>query len=111
MPIECNNLTKSYDGKLVIDHCTATIPEIGVTSIMGPSGVGKTRFLRLLAGLEKADSGHISGLSRKKLSVVFQEDRAVSPTDGAGKPAGRGFWRRTVALSAGSYESSGTVPR
>ena len=42
---------------------------------MGPSGIGKTTLFRLLAGLEKADDGRITGLSGKKLSVVFQEDR------------------------------------
>ena len=75
MPIKCENLTKKYDGKLVLDRWTATIPDTGVTAIMGPSGIGKTTLFRLLAGLEKADDGRITGLSGKKLSVVFQEDR------------------------------------
>ncbi len=75
MPIKCENLTKKYDGKLVLDRWTATISDTGVTAIMGPSGIGKTTLFRLLAGLEKADDGRITGLSGKKLSVVFQEDR------------------------------------
>ena len=36
------------------------LPESGVTVILGASGSGKTTLLRLIAGLEKPDSGHIS---------------------------------------------------
>lgn len=75
MPIECKNLTKSYDGKRVLDRWSATISDFGVTAIMGPSGIGKTTLFRLLAGLENADGGEITGLTGKTLSVVFQEDR------------------------------------
>ena len=46
-----------------------------VTSIMAPSGWGKTTLLRILAGLERADEGRIGGLENKKISMVFQEDR------------------------------------
>ena len=75
MPIKCRNLTKSYDGKVILNRWTATIPDRGVTATMGPSGIGKTTLFRLLTGLEKPDSGQIEGLSVKKLSVVFLEDR------------------------------------
>ena len=75
MPIVCKNLTKSYSGKPVLDRWNATIPDRGITAIMGPSGIGKTTLFRLLTGLEKADDGQITGLGEKKLSVVFQEDR------------------------------------
>lgn len=75
MPIECRNLSKSYHGKMILDHWSASIPDGKITAIMGPSGIGKTTLFRLLAGLEKADDGQITGLSGKKLSVVFQEDR------------------------------------
>ena len=42
---------------------------------MGESGVGKTTLLRLLMGLEKADSGIITGFD--KVSAVFQENRLI----------------------------------
>ena len=42
----------------------------------GPSGVGKTTLLRLILGLEKPDSGKITGVPGKK-SAVFQESRLI----------------------------------
>ena len=43
--------------------------------IMGASGTGKTTLLNIIMGLEKPDSGVVSGLSGLTLSPVFQEDR------------------------------------
>lgn len=45
-----------------------------LTCIMGPSGCGKTTLLRVLMGLEKPDSGNISG-TPATVAPVFQEDR------------------------------------
>jgi NitT/TauT family transport system ATP-binding protein len=42
---------------------------------MAPSGMGKTTLLRIMMGLEKPDSGKISGMDGLKISAVFQEDR------------------------------------
>ena len=83
MPIECRNLTKSYDGKVVLNQWNATIPDQGITAVMGPSGIGKTTLFRLLCGLEKADSGEIEGLDGKRLSVVFQELQRLGISDAA----------------------------
>ena len=52
------------------------LPDSGVVAFMGPSGCGKTTVLRILAGLERPDSGVVSG-SYSRLSVVFQEDRLL----------------------------------
>ena len=44
---------------------------------MGASGIGKTTLLRILMGLEHADSGSISGIDIKSISCMFQEDRLI----------------------------------
>lgn len=75
MDIVIENLSKAYDGQKVLDNLSVTFPEKSFTCLMGKSGVGKTTLLSILMGLEKADSGQITGLEDKKLSVVFQENR------------------------------------
>lgn len=42
---------------------------------MAPSGYGKTTLLRILLGLEPANTGKIDGLRAGEVSVMFQEDR------------------------------------
>ncbi|NLL75791.1 MAG: ABC transporter ATP-binding protein [Clostridiales bacterium] len=75
MDIIVRNLSKKYGEKKVFHNFSAIIKEGGVTSIMAPSGAGKTTFLRILAGLEKADEGSIEGMEGKNIGMVFQEDR------------------------------------
>lgn len=75
MDITIKNLSKAYDGMPVLNDFSHEFKEGSVTCIMGKSGVGKTTLLSILMGLEQADSGQIEGLTDKKISVVFQEDR------------------------------------
>ncbi len=74
-------LNKSFDGKKVLNNLSFDLMEGEFLSILGPSGCGKTTLLRILVGLEKADSGEllkggrdISGLSSfdRGMGIVFQ---------------------------------------
>ena len=73
MEIRVEYLCKAYDGISVLQDVSFTAKN-GVTCIMAPSGTGKTTLLRILLGLEKADSGTVS---RCRWSAVFQEDRLL----------------------------------
>lgn len=53
------NLTKSFDGRTIIDRLNLEIPDGEILTIVGPSGGGKTTLLRCLAGLETIDSGEL----------------------------------------------------
>ena len=83
MEIVVRDLCKSYGGRPVLDHVTFTAGP-GVTWLRDPSGTGKTTLLRILLGLEQADSGTVSGLEGKQLSAVFQEDRLLEHLDARG---------------------------
>ena len=63
--------------KNVITGLSFELPDGGTVAVMGESGSGKTTLARLLLGLEKPDSGEISGLEGRRVSVVFQEDRLL----------------------------------
>lgn len=75
--IRIENISKSFGGKQVLRNICADIPESGIFAVSGVSGSGKTTLLRILAGLEKPDSGTVSGLDGKKISVMFQNDRLL----------------------------------
>lgn len=74
MDIRISHLTKSCGEHPVLENFDAVFPEGETTCIMGPSGCGKTTLLRILLGLEEADSGTVEGVPQRK-SAVFQEDR------------------------------------
>ncbi|MCH9732480.1 MAG: ATP-binding cassette domain-containing protein, partial [Actinomycetia bacterium] len=49
--IDVENLTKSFGSQKIWDDLTLTIPEGEVCVILGPSGTGKSVFLKSLIGL------------------------------------------------------------
>jgi len=88
MLINFKDITKSYDGKTVLAHVNLTIDTSSDSRdvlLRGPSGVGKTTFLRIICGLETADSGSIDvtmgeaarGGERLRVGMVFQENRLL----------------------------------
>ena len=79
--LSVRNMNKSFDGKTVLNNLNFDLIEGEFLSILGPSGCGKTTLLRILIGLEKANSGQIlkgdrdiSGLSsyERGMGIVFQ---------------------------------------
>ena len=64
--MELQNVSKAYGDKPVLSHFSAVLAPGGRYALMGPSGVGKTTLLRLILGLEKPDSGKITGVPGKK---------------------------------------------
>lgn len=56
--IELKKISKAFGEKKVINGLDLTIPDGQTMVIVGPSGGGKTTLLRILAGIEKADSGN-----------------------------------------------------
>jgi len=75
MAIEIMNISKAYGSNMIFDRFSCQIEIGSCTCVMGSSGQGKTTLLRIILGLEQPDSGQISGMSNKRKSVIFQEDR------------------------------------
>lgn len=71
-----NNIFKAYE-KPVFSDFGMCLNEGVTTSLLGPSGGGKTTLVNMLLGFEKPDKGSISGIENKSFSVVFQEDRLL----------------------------------
>lgn len=77
--IQCTDISISFRKKLVLDRISLSIPDGAFLCLLGQSGCGKSTFLRLLAGLLKADCGSVAIDGRpvdgpeKACSVVFQD--------------------------------------
>ncbi|MCY7396657.1 MAG: sulfate ABC transporter ATP-binding protein [Nocardioides sp.] len=59
MSIEVSGVTKRFGDFVALDDVTVSIPTGQLTALLGPSGGGKSTLLRIIAGLDRADSGTI----------------------------------------------------
>lgn len=59
MEITVKGIKKYFAGRCVIPDLSMTVQDHSLTVILGPSGCGKTTLLRMIAGLERPDSGEI----------------------------------------------------
>jgi spermidine/putrescine transport system ATP-binding protein len=79
--IRIEQVSKSFEGELVLDRISLTIPSGKFFALLGPSGSGKTTLLRLIAGFDTADSGKIflgdedithTPIHQRRVNTVFQ---------------------------------------
>ncbi len=75
--VQLAGIRKSFDGKNVITDFNLTINNGEFLTLLGPSGCGKTTVLRLIAGLESVDAGHIR-LDAQEITNVPAEHRHVN---------------------------------
>ena len=75
MDIKVDHVSKVYGEQQILRDLCCVFPEGKTTCIRGRSGCGKTTLIRLLLGLDIPDKGKIEGISDRKISAVFQEDR------------------------------------
>lgn len=69
MSIDITGVRKTYGDFVALDDINLTIPQGQLTALLGPSGGGKSTLLRVIAGLETADTGtvNIEGTDATKL--------------------------------------------
>ena len=79
--IELKNISKSYDGQVVLDNISLDIYDNEFMTLLGPSGCGKTTTLRIIAGFEQPDQGEVYFLGediaalpphKRNVNTVFQ---------------------------------------
>lgn len=77
--IELNKVTKSYDGRVLIDDLSLSIPKNAIVGIIGANGVGKSTLFRMIMGEEKVDAGSIEVGPTVQLSYVDQSHKDLLP--------------------------------
>ena len=75
--IQINSLNKSFGKSRVIKDVSLCIKSRSFTVIVGPSGCGKSTLLRMIAGLEKIDSGEIK-IAGKSVNDLPPKDRDIA---------------------------------
>ena len=77
--VEVDDLTKGFDGRVLIKDLSFTLPRNGIVGVIGPNGVGKTTLFKTIVGLEKPDSGTVRIGETVKLSYVDQNREHIDP--------------------------------
>ena len=79
--LELRNITKEYDGKVVLKGISLNIHEGEFLTILGPSGCGKTTLLRIIAGFEQPNNGQLLfkgkdltkiPIHKREINTIFQ---------------------------------------
>jgi ABC-type Fe3+/spermidine/putrescine transport system ATPase subunit len=76
-----SGLVKRFGDHVAVRDVSLTVPHGRVLALLGPSGSGKTTTLRLIAGFERPDAGHVTvngkdvtglGPAQRRFGMVFQ---------------------------------------
>ncbi len=78
--IEAKKLEKGFDGRVLIDGLTFTLPRNGIVGVIGPNGVGKTTLFKTITGLESLDGGDLKIGETVDISYVDQDRGGIDPT-------------------------------
>ncbi|OBT07282.1 energy-dependent translational throttle protein EttA [Vibrio sp. UCD-FRSSP16_10] len=70
--IDVKNLTKSFDGRVLIDDLSFSMPKGAIVGIIGANGAGKSTLFKMLSGTEQPDSGTVEMGDTVKLASVEQ---------------------------------------
>ncbi|KRC54864.1 MULTISPECIES: energy-dependent translational throttle protein EttA [unclassified Nocardioides] len=77
--LEAEHLTKGFEGRVLWDDISFTLPRAGIVGVVGPNGVGKTTLFRMITGGEQPDSGKLTVGQTVKISYVDQSRGGIDP--------------------------------
>ncbi|MPW67700.1 energy-dependent translational throttle protein EttA [Moraxella catarrhalis] len=70
--IEVNNISKSFDGRLLYENLSFTVPPMAIVGIVGPNGAGKTTLFNMITGKDTPDTGTVEVGESVKVAYVGQ---------------------------------------
>lgn len=81
--ISCRNLAKTYGPRPLFEGLSFGLNEGERTGLIGPNGAGKSTLLKILAGLEKQDSGELAVRRGLNVRYLAQQDTFPAAAEGA----------------------------
>ena len=76
--ISVNNISKTFNNKMVLDNISLDVKEGEIISIVGPSGAGKTTLLNIISTLDKPDKNIYSKVYINGIDVLSLNDIKLS---------------------------------
>ncbi|MDA9107156.1 ABC transporter ATP-binding protein [Flavobacteriaceae bacterium] len=76
--ISANNISKTFNGKKVLDNVSIQVKKGEIVSIVGPSGAGKTTLLHILSTLDNPDLENQPNLILNQTEIVKLNDNKLS---------------------------------
>jgi ABC-type multidrug transport system ATPase subunit len=106
MTIYLDNISKSYNGVLVLKDFNISIEDEKCYAITGPEGCGKTTVLKIFMGTEKPDSGKVSRMGDYKYPTLHT---AYVPQEDDLNPKKNALWNvkkahRTISKGSAAEE-------
>ncbi|MCU1550779.1 MAG: ettA [Glaciihabitans sp.] len=77
--IDAKKLEKGFDGRVLIDGLSFTLPRNGIVGVIGPNGVGKTTLFKTITGFEPLDGGDLKIGETVDISYVDQDRGGIDP--------------------------------
>ena len=78
--VDADGLSKGFEGRLLIDGLSFSLPPGGIVGVVGANGAGKTTLFRLISGAETPDSGMVRVGDSVTLAYVDQSRSSLDPS-------------------------------
>ncbi len=104
--IEVEQVTKRYGKDTAVDELSFAVQPGRVTGFLGPNGAGKSTTMRLILGLDRADSGRCRVQGREYAGHRYPLHEVGALLDARAVHGGRSAYRHLLALA-----QSNRIPR
>ena len=75
--LNVEHLHKEYDGRVLIDDLSFSLPRNGIVGVIGPNGVGKSTLFKMIVGKEQPTSGELKLGETVQISYVDQNREGI----------------------------------
>ena len=75
--LNVEHLHKEFDGRVLIDDLSFSLPRNGIVGVIGPNGVGKSTLFKMIVGKEQPTSGELKLGETVQISYVDQNREGI----------------------------------